>query len=238
MKRRLTEIDLARLISRPRAEQRLHLELLDGGSFPALTYNPTRSVLPDLFNEKGELIDGKEVPWEFIELAIKKKVRKGELEEKQNLLIAKLLHEYALSKKLWSRHHEFYPIKMAFAGGLKFWWDLYFIENGTAVVPFVDPRLNKGLTQEGKRAVFSFMHERIRVAGSDFENCRLAIFQFPKNQDGVRELKITYDDGIELYDFDQLSGMVASLYSEWETMHSEKEAARRGAAGGLGGLFG
>lgn len=235
--RRLPEIDLARLIHRTKSEMRLHLQAIEEGSFPALTYNPTRMVVPDLLNQQGDLLDGEPAKWEFIEEIIKKNVRKGELELKQNLAVSKLLHNYAIEKKIWSKRHEFFPIKIAYAGGVKFWWDLYFIENNQAVVPFVDPRLTRGLTQEDMRVVFSFMHERIRVPGSDFENSRLAIFQFPKRADNCRELKVTYDDGFKLYSFDELSTMVGTLYSEWDAELAARAAAKKTKEPVVGGLF-
>lgn len=239
MKPRLTEIDLARLMHRDEVEQRLHIESLLTGSFPALTYNPLRAVLADLFNQQGELIAGDAVSWSKVEEQIKKRVRKGELEERQNLIVGKLLHGYVEQNKIWSRRAEFFPLKLAFAGGLRFWWDLFFVENERAVVPFVDPRLTRGLSREDMRVVFSFMHERIRVSGSDFEDCRLAIFQFPKNALGTRVVKITYDDDFELYSYVQLSEMVENVYRTLSDVAAEnRRASARGTATGSGTLFG
>jgi hypothetical protein len=221
--RLLPNIDLARIMHRSREEMRLHLKSIESG-FPALTYNPTRSVLPDLLNEQGDLLDGEKVEWSVIEAQIAKFTKRGALELKHNLIISKLLHDYALGKSIWSKRHEFFPLKLIHVGGIKFWWDLYFIEDGRAVVPFVDPRKTRGLSKEDMRVVFSFMNERIRVPGSDFEDSRLAIIQFPENKSGTREVKVTYDDGFELYSFDQLSVMVDQLYSEWEAELREREA--------------
>ena len=216
---------------------RLHLQMIEDGSFPALTYNPMRSSVPDLFNQQGDLLEAKAAEWSFIEECITKRVKKGELELKQNLAVAKLIHDYTKQSSIWSKRHEFFPLKIAFAGGVKFWWELYYVEDQRAVVPFVDPRLTRGLTREDMRVAFSFMHQRIRVPGSDFESCRLAIFQFPKRANGLRELKVTYDDGFELYSFERLSEMVEILYSEWDAELAVRAAAKRGSVAGLGGLF-
>ena len=227
--RPLPNIDLARIMHRPRAEIRLHLKAIEEG-FPVLTYNPTRNVVPDLLNEQGDLVAGRVVDWKVIESLVAKFTRRGPVELKHNLEISKLLYDYAKVNSIWSKRHEFFPLKIIHAGGLKFWWDLYFVQDGKAVVPFIDPRKTRGLSKEDMRVVFSFMNERIRVPGSDFENSRLAIIQFPANKQGKREVKITYDDGFELYSFDELSKMVEALYEEWASELAERETAKRKVA--------
>ena len=79
--------------------------------------------------------------------------------------------------------------------------------------------------------MFSFMNERIRVAGSNFEDARLAIIQFPKDKDGKRTLRIHYDDGVKLYSFEELSQMIAILYEEWTIELREREGVRRRTSG-------
>ena len=202
---------------RPRPEMRLHLRGIDEG-FPPHSYNPTRESIPDLLNQRGDLLSVGPVGWDIIKKQIASRVRKGEEELRHNLVVAKLLHDYTIEKGIWSKHHEFFQLKIGLVGGVRFWWDVYYIDDGRAVVPFVDPRLSRGLSAEDRRVVFSFMNERIRVPGSNFEDARLAIIQFPRNKkDGKRTLRIHYDDGVELYSFEQLSRMVAVLYEEWAT---------------------
>lgn len=234
--RRLPEIDLARIMHRPRSEMRLHLRGIDGG-FPPHSYNPTRESIPDLLNQRGDLLSVGPVDWDIIKKVIASRVRKGEGELKHNLTVAKLLHDYTIEKKIWSKRQEFFQLKIGLVGGVRFWWDVYYVDDGRAVVPFVDPRLSRGLSAEDRRVVFSFMNERIRVPGSDFEEARLAIIQFPKNSEGKRTLRIHYDDGVELYSFEQLSQMIVVLYEEWAAELKDREGERRRASGGKGDLL-
>jgi hypothetical protein len=234
--RRLPEIDLARIMHRTRIEMRLHLKAIEEG-FPPHTYQPTRSALPDLFNQQGDLLGGEPSTWESIKTRITKSVRRGENELRHNLEISKLLYDHCVEKKLWSKRNEFFQLKIGHVGGVKYWWDLYYVQDGRLIVPFVDPRIGRGLSAEDRRVVFSFMNERIRIVGSDFEECRFAIFQFPKGLDGKRSLRISYDDGVELYSFEQISGMIDVLYEEWEIELREREATARGKATGTGPLI-
>jgi hypothetical protein len=234
--RPLPEIDLARIMHRPRLEMRSHLAGI-GDGFPPHSYNPTRETIPDLLNQRGDLLSVGALDWETIRKLIAKRVRRGPEELKHNLAVAKLLHDYTIQKKIWSKRHEFFQLKIGLVGGVRYWWDVYYIDDGRAVVPFVDPRLSRGLSAEDRRVVFSFMHERIRVSGSDFEDARLAIIQFPKNAKGQRELRIHYDDGIELYSFEQLSSMIAVLYEEWASVLRDREGERRRASGERGDLL-
>jgi hypothetical protein len=234
--RPLPAIDLARLIHRPRSEMRLHLREI-GMGFPPFSYDPMRLTIPDLLNEQGSLVAGPPTPWETIEKIVSGHVKKGEMERKHNLCVAKLMHTYALEKEIWSRRYQFFPLKIDMAGSVRYWWDVYYVADGRAIVPFVDPRASRGLGFEDRRVAFSFMNERIRKAGSDFEEALLAIIQFPKNSNGVRELKIHFDDGLELYDYNELSEMVRVLYEEWEAELKDRESAMRKASGTGGTLI-
>jgi hypothetical protein len=235
--RRLPEIDLARIMHRPRSEMRLLLQNI-GQGHPPHSYQPLRETIPDIFNEKGSLIGIGPVSWEIVKREISSKVRRGPEEERHNLTVGQLLHQHALENGICSRRHEFFPLKIVKAGGVRYWWDMYYIEGGRVVVPFVDPRLSRGLAASDRRVVFSFMHERIRVPGSDFEDARLAIFQFPKDPSGNRFVRVHYDDGISLFNYYELSDMVAALYEEWDAELAEREREARSATPRTGGMFG
>lgn len=101
-------------------------------------------------------------------------------------------------------------------------------------IPFLDPRRVKRLTVQGRRFVFSVMHERIRAADPDFADVSLAVVQFALSAKGPREPAIFLDQGVELFTFDELDRMVRETYELWVEVCEERTAAtrRRGAAGG------
>jgi hypothetical protein len=92
----------------------------------------------------------------------------------------------------------------------------------------------KRLTVDGRRFVFSVMHERIRAADPDFANVTLAIVQFSLSTKGPREPAIFTDQGVELFTFDELDQMVRETYQLWMEVYEERAAdvRRRGAGGG------
>jgi hypothetical protein len=233
--RRLPEIDLARIMPLPIEEKRVHLEIQNLG-YPPLSYNPTRAALEDIFNVQGELIGVGPVDWKIIEQVVAKDCR-NETERRHNLVIAKLLHNHTCENGIWARRKDFFPLKIGLSQGVRFWWNLFFVDEEKAVVPFVDPRLSRGLNREGRRVAFSFMHERVRMPGSDLEDARLAILQFPKNKFGVRELHLHYDDGVELIPHEQLEGMLNETYEAWTAELANRGAQKRSASGSPGGLF-
>ena len=80
------------------------------------------------------------------------------------------------------------------------------------LVPFFDPRRAKSLTIEGRRFVFSVMHEHIRAADPDFAEVALGVVQFSLSEKGPRIPAIIMDDGVRLFTFDELDRMVRETY--------------------------
>ena len=115
--RRLPEIDLARIMHRPRAEMRLHLRGI-GEGFPPHSYNPMRETIPDLLNQRGDLLSVGPASWDVIQKLIASRVRKGDEEFKHNIAVAKLLHQYTVENEIWSKRHEFFQLKIVNRPGI------------------------------------------------------------------------------------------------------------------------
>jgi hypothetical protein len=109
--------------------------------------------------------------------------------------------------------------------------------DGRPLVPFFDPRRTKALTVQGRRFVFSVMHERIRAADPDFAEVVLAIVQFSLSEKGPRIPILHIDDGIVLFTFDELDQMVRETYELWQEVCEVRTAETRRRATGKGDGF-
>ena len=82
------------------------------------------------------------------------------------------------------------------------------------------------------------MHERIRAGNLDNANVQFVILQFEKSKRDVRSPILHWDDGIELFSFEQLDGMVTEIHELWcEVCEDRESAARRTADGMVGSLL-
>jgi hypothetical protein len=79
------------------------------------------------------------------------------------------------------------------------------------------------------------MHERIRAADPDYENVRLAIFQFDEGDNERRAPKLYTDEGLELFSLEQMESMVAATYDLWREVNEERDTEIRRRAGGTRG---
>lgn len=84
------------------------------------------------------------------------------------------------------------------------------------VIPFFDPRGSSSqLNALGRRVALSIMHWNIRAMFPDHENTRLAIVQFANPVEGARKAKITFDDQVSLFDYDELDAKLAETFRMW-----------------------
>lgn len=227
--RLLPPIDLARIMPKDVQEKRVQLRQVRFGS-PLISYNPIRSCIADILNVQPGVFEARQAPWKEISKRIASQSRhKSEFDK--NIEIAKILHNYSKQQQLISYAQEFFPLKIGISTGVTFWWDLYYIEHDTPVVPFFDPRLTRGLDKDARNVVFSFMHERVRAPGTDLENAQLTIFKFPRNADDERALKIFSAEDAELYSQEQLEQMIIETYEIWEEVLRERELRVRKTAG-------
>jgi len=177
-------------------------------------------------------------PWEKIETTIRKRSN-SDVEEQANLRVAEGLFNFVSAKAIVGRRHDIFPLQLGIGTKVVFLHPIILTVDDHAIIPFLDPRRAKRLTEEGRRFVFSMMHERIRAADPDFADVSLAIVQFALSAKGPRIPVLFTDRHVELFTFDELEQMVGETYEMWREVCEERavDARRHGAGGGGGGLF-
>jgi hypothetical protein len=236
--RRLPEIDLARIAPLPSDQKRRALEQFKLGH-PTIAYKPVRARFADIFNvQPGMFAAADPIAWPVLERLIQAKAMSDD-EYDANLLVAKGLHTFAQDNALRSRSQGFFPMSLSVGEKVEYWLPMVTALKGAPLVIFIDPRRGKSLTAEARRFVFSMMHEHIRVANPDFATARLGIVQFGEAVAGQRPVKLSTDEGVELFGFDQLDRMVRETYDIWREVSEarEDEVRRKAAGGGHGPLF-
>ncbi len=234
--RPLPETDLARVAPLQRDQKRRALEQIHLGR-PPYSYAPTRGSLSDVLNVQSDLIGSMpRTPWEKISQVILRKSR-SDAEAEANLRVARGLFNFVDEKGVVGRHHDIYPLQLSLGTKVVFWQPTILRFGDQPVIPFLDLRRAKRLTADGRRFVFSVMHERIRAADPDFADVTLAVLQFKLSAEGPREPTIFTDRGVELYSFDDLDRMVRETYELWTEISQERTADTRRRGAGGGGFF-
>jgi hypothetical protein len=231
--RRLHDIDLARIAPMPRDCQRKSLEQIRLG-YPRFSYDPLRSCFYDIFNVQYEML-GLVAPtdWGIVKAKLNRKC-KSEAELTANLRVAKGLYEFA-GGGISGREQQFLPMAMGAGIKVAYWLSLILVKERQSLVPFIDPRASRGLTQIGRQFVFSMMHERIRVPDPDYTSVRFAILQFGEPDGDVRHPVLHTDNGVELFTLDEMERMVAGTYELWHEVCEERQATTRRKAGEMRG---
>ena len=233
--RRLPDLDIARIGPMPRAQKKRELEQMKL-AFPPYSYDPMRKRILDILNvEPGPLTTLPRTPWEKVEAAICSDGKKPE-EIEANLRVAEGLYLYAERKGIVGRREEFLGLSIGVSEKVTFWNPAVLNLDGRPLVPFIDPRKAKRLTEDGRLFAFSAMHERIRAADPDYAGVALGVFQFTNPDEGPRGARLFTDDGLTLHSFDELDAMVRETYEVWHEVLEEREAAAR-RAGGSGPLL-
>lgn len=232
----LSEIDLARVCPLPADQRRSALEQIRYG-YPPYSYAPVRGNVSDILNvQAGMLGSLARTPWHKIEQNIRRRSR-SDAEEDANLRVGRGLFNYADEQDLSGRHHEIFPLALGVSKKVVFWHPVVLSIDKRPLIPFFDPRRTKALTVQGRRFVFSVMHERIRVADPDFANVVLGIYQFSLSEKGPRVPILHTDADVTLFTFEELDQMVRDTYEMWQEVCEERAAeTRRKAAGKSGGL--
>lgn len=234
--RPLPEIDLARIATMARDQQRKALEQIKHGR-PPFSYNPFRSQSHDIFNVQSALFGPmKPTNWSVVEANLAKKCKSDD-ELAANLRVAKGLHEFASSARIVGRAQEFFPMAMSAGRKVSYWLPMILAVDERPLVPFIDPRRSRSLTKAGRRFVFSMMHERIRAADPDYENVGLAIFQFADADEGARRPVLHTDDAVERFSLEEMEKMIAATYELWREVCEEREAETRRKATGTRGTL-
>lgn len=233
----LPDTDLARIAPLPDDMKQTALTQMST-RFSTFSYKPVRAAFADIFNvQPGVFGTVAPTPWSVIEAQLHRACKAGP-ELRNNLQIAKALHEYARTTDIKGRQHDFFPMTLKVGKKVSFWLPMVLAIDASPHVVFIDPRRSKGLSQLGRRFVFSMMHERIRAADEDFANVNLGIMRFVDNEEEGRDVRLYTDRDVELYALDELQDMVSSTYRIWDEVWAERVAGtRRKATGTGGGLF-
>jgi hypothetical protein len=232
--RPLPDIDLARIASLPRDQQRRQLEQMRSGR-PPFSYNPLRTCFHDIFNVQPEMFGLVEpTAWAIVEERLRAKCR-SEDELKANITVARGLHDFATTARMLGRAQEFFPLAMSTGQRVAYWLPMVLSLDGRPIVSFIDPRRSRGLSRAARRFVFSMMHEHIRAGDPDYEEVGLAIFQFGDEADGRRAPILHTDDGIGLIPLAELEAMVSATYALWQEVAEQRDVDTRRRAGGARG---
>ncbi|TPP09428.1 type VI toxin-antitoxin system SocB family DNA replication inhibitor toxin [Rhizobium glycinendophyticum] len=231
----LPDTDLARLGPLSDDMKRSALRQMKSG-FSTFSYKPVRLAFSDIFNvQLGMFGPVSPTPWAALESQLTKACKAG-AELRNNLQIGKALYDYATSRSIKGRHHDFFPMPMGVGKKVTFWLPMVLALDSKPYAIFIDPRRSKGLTQLGRRFAFSMMHERIRAADEDFADINLGIIRF-EDDEGGRSVRFFSDEGISLYSLDELESMVASTYRIWQEVYEERTAEARSKRTGTGGFL-
>jgi hypothetical protein len=234
--RPLPEIDLACIAPLPTEQKRYALEALNLG-FPPYSYAPVRASLSDILNIRAGMMGAlRRTPWAKIKESISRRAKKPS-EEDANLRVGEGLFDYVDRESVSGRHHEIYPLALGVGTKVVYWHQVVLTVDRRPLIPFFDPRRTKALNTQGRRFVFSVMHERIRVADPDYAEVPLGIFQFARSEKGPREPLLHLDAGETLFTFDELDTMVRETYDMWREVCEEKAAEARRKPTGTGGFF-
>jgi hypothetical protein len=232
--RPLPDIDLARIACMPMDQQRRQLEQMRHGR-PPFSYKPLRMCFHDIFNVQPELFGlVQPTAWPIVEGRLLAKCR-SEDELNANIAVARGLHDFAISTGMLGRAQDFFSLAVSAGQKVAYWLPMVLSREGRPIIPFIDPRLSRGLSLAARRFVFSMMHEHIRAADPDYESVGLAIFQFGKPSNGLRAPILHLDEGVDLIPLAQLEAMVSATYTLWQDVLEDRQEENRRRAGGAGG---
>jgi len=223
---RLPELDLARLSVLPVSLQYQELWGMTRDFVPD-NYNPFRARQLDIFNvQAGPLALLSPTPPAQIMRDIAVQCRRSKKQRRMNLKVARGACRFVAENKLEGERHDFLPLHLGAAGKVTYWLPMVVVIDGRPTVPFVNPRVGASLDPVSRRFVFSVMKERIRELGGDYADVRLAILEFEKVMThGVHKVLPYYDDGVDLYSFEDLEKMVKRVYETYAQVIIDRRAA-------------
>jgi len=235
--RRLHEIDLARIASKPIKAQERELKRQKGG-FAPFSYNPFRNNFTNIVDAKPPMFpDAPSLSLAEIRDLIEKGSKRGKVEFEQNMILTELLFDAVRKPNITCIQKDFYPVLFAIGHSAAYWANCVLIIDKKPHLVFFDQRRQKGLDTEGRKFVFSMMHHHIREQFPDLYDAGLLIGQFPADGD-ERRLVFSEHNGTELFSFGELNAMISRTYDLWTQVLSEREEEARDDSSDLGPLFG
>lgn len=245
-RRRLIEVDLARLAPLPIDEQRRRMASLVGGK-PRFSLEHMRKQFGDIMNVQPALFAGVQVAgataFSVIEKELRRLCKSGD-ELRHNLECARLLHTHYTELKVISREYDFGAFPLGLERGVRFWVPSYYGRDGRPVLTFIDPRGgNLKLTSDARDVVHSAMHAGIRERNPDYADAILQVVQLPyvekrgarEGEEKVRTIHVRELEGDVKYDFEQLDRMFTATLNLWDEVWVASVTEIRKRAGGRPG---
>lgn len=230
----LPDQDLARIAPMPLDQKRNELQKLKFGR-PPYTYHPVRKSDLDILNvAAGPLAELPRTPWHLIAKDIRRRCDSA-AQIDANLRVGEGLYRFASEHKLIGRRYPISPLPMGLSERVIYWSSAVIEIDGRMVVPFIDPRRTKKLTQSARQFSFSMMNQRIS-AYPDLADVGLAILQFENSEKGPRAVVPYFADDVDLFNFAELDAMVRETYEIWREILKGREAEAR-RSGGRGELL-
>ena len=202
---------------------------------PPLAYKVTRKYYADLMRLSAGPLEIESVHIEKLvaNISAECRAKKDDIEAVSNILVARGIREFAERLRISGRvgHASELLPRMIGDRYVECWDRLILNIDGCATIPFFDLRRSGSqLTSLGRRVALSLMHENIRTH-PDFPDVRLAIVQFDDAatavpSDGSKKMRVAriiYDDGVELFGFDELKEMIRDTDRMWLDICTRRE---------------
>lgn len=235
--RLLPETDLARTALLPDDQKRIVLRSVK--SFrPPHSFGPLRKVVPALYQARASMFDLPKRAWTDVENAIRTYCGTNAHWVEPNLSVAEALFEFNENRGHKAIEWEFPFIPVGFGSKIKFWHDVYSIQDDRPVLAFVDPRRTDGLSVLGRLFIFSAMHHQFAVG--DFEGAQFEILRFPLDQfTGKRKVEVFKFNESDVIDLPTLNEAIDRTFKIWREILAERtEEMRRHRSTGTDDDFG
>jgi hypothetical protein len=194
-------------------------------------YDPARAQVFNVFNPTDPMGLGARQPsLEAVLQAVRRACRE-DVQEVSCVEVTRLLWDWAQDFSEGAVEKQIPTLSIGQMASVRYWNNFAFKLDGKPTFIFLDHRRGKALTQLAKNFALSMMHQQIRVADPDFSDAQLAVLQFPHPRQGERYIRATFDDGVDLFSFDELQEMVQETYDIWRDINEERQENLPRAAG-------
>ena len=137
---------------------------------------------------------------------------RGEL-VKLNLIALRALYDWAELNDVHGVKERFGQFLFTVEGGIKPFEEAVVFVNSQPYILFLDLRGSNHLSKQGRKFVFSVMHEHIRVQNPDLEDVKLGVLHLTK-EGKERHVVLHEHDGGPLFSLGELEVMVRAMFAE------------------------
>lgn len=231
MSSRLPDTEIANLSFLPLEDKRRALFAFSQPKQISGTYRPFRKVFADAVNLQFPLFG---TSLHSIDLAALRKhlwleCKGNEQVLAMNIAIAEATLQYAQEHSIEATKIDVVSLSFPNSPSHDFGLDLLIRYRDRASVVFLDMRRSNGLNQNGRKFMFSALHQRFRTAYSDLSEVGLEIWRYKNNKN--RTL-VALTDGNEHYDFADMEADVAETYAVWSEVVSRAPPRLRAVGDG------